>query len=314
MITGATQAEAAVLIVDTNEGVKEQTRRHAYIISMLGMDKIIAVFNKMDLIGYKEERFEKVKNELLKFFDDLGVKPSYMIPVSAKEGINIAKISSEMKWYKGPSLLRAIDSLRVSIEIKRRPLRLPLQDVYEMDGKKITVGRIISGALRKGQKVYFFPSLKEARIDSIKVFGERKVKARAGESIGLILDEGLFAKRGEVIAAEMNPPKITSRFKARVFWMSDKPLQVNGTVTLRCATQEVESFAEKIEKRINSSTLEIIEKNAKELKANEAGVVIFKTAKPIVVEKFSFIEELGRFIIERDYNLQGAGIITEAIL
>lgn len=314
MITGATQAEASVLIVDATEGIMEQTKRHAYIINMLGIGRVIAVFNKMDLVNYKEKRFKEIKTKLLKFLDKLEIKPLFIIPVSAKEDVNISERSSKMSWYKGSCLLKALDSFRLGIKTAEKPLRMPIQDIYEIEGKKIIVGRILSGEIIRGQEITLFPSLRQARINSIKVFGKFPKKAKAGENIGLILDEPSFAKRGEVIAQKENPPKPTNRFKGDIFWMSGEPLQINKTITLKCATQEVKCIAEKIEKRIDSSTLEIIEESANQLKLNEAGEVIFNTENPIVIEKFDFIEGLGRFVVERGYNLQGAGIITQIAL
>jgi len=245
------------------------------------------------------------------FFESLGVRPSFIIPISAKKGINITKRSPEISWYKGPALLEALDSLIIDAKTEKKPLRLPVQDIYEIDGKKIMVGKIDSGTIKRGQKVILSPSSKKAVINSIVLFEKEKTSAQAGENIGLLLKEGAVAERGEIIAEEENSPEVSSLFRGNIFWMSDEPLQVNKPVTLRCATQEVRCVAEKIEKRINSSTLEVLETNAKELKINEAGIVLFKTDEPIAIEKFSFIEEMGRFIIEQQYNLQGAGIITE---
>ncbi len=315
MISGASLAEAAVLIIDVREGLMEQTKRHAYIISMLGIDKMIVVFNKMDLVNYEKERFDRIKGQTLRFLEGLKKKPSFMIPVSSKEGANISKKSAKMSWYKGPSLLMALDLLELSTtKLAKKPLRFPVQDIYEINGEKIIIGRVTSGVLKRGQKVVFLPLMKEAKIKSIRTFGRVESKARPGENIGLTLSEPLSVKRGELFAQKENPPKSTNRFKGDIFWMSREPLQIDKTATLRCATQEVKCSAEKIEKRINSSTLEVIEENASELKLNESGVVVFKTEKPIAIEKFNVIEELGRFIIEHEYNLQGAGIIIETTI
>jgi len=310
MITGATQAEAAVLIVDTDEGVMEQTGRHAYIISMLGIDKLVIVFNKMDKVNFQEEKFNAVKDKLQKFMQELGVEPYEMIPISAREGDNVFKPSSRMKWYNGPTMLKALDSIKLGKREEKRPLRYPVQDIYQAEGKNIIVGRVESGVAKPGQELVLLPSGDKARIDSIAVFGEAKSKAEVGESIGLILKTSVPVKRGDVFIEDANMPKLTDHFKGNMFWMADEPLQVGKPVIFRCATQEVECVAEKIEKRINSSTLQILEENAKGLKLNEAGVVVLKTAKPVVLENFAFVRELGRFAIERDSVLQGAGIIT----
>ncbi len=313
MLTGATQAETALLLIDVNAGIKEQTRRHAYIIGMLGIDNVITVFNKMDLVNYKQERFEEAKTEFLKFMAGLGIKPYFIIPASAKDGANISRRTPQMNWYKGLCLLEALDSLRLNTKPAKKPLRFSIQDIYEIDGERIIVGKVLSGIIKQGQTITLFPPFKNTRISSIKVFGEAVKKACAGANIGLVLDESSSAKRGGVIAQKDDPPKPTNHFKGNIFWMSHEPLQINKTITLRCSIQEVKGIAEKIKKRIDTSTLEVLEENATELKINEAGVVVFKTEKPIIVEKFFFIEELGRFVIECEYNLRGAGIITEKL-
>ena len=311
MISGASLAEAAVLIIDVNEGVKEQTRRHSYIISMLGLDKIIVVANKMDLLDYKKERFDEVKSELLGFLENVKVKPSFVIPVSAREGVNISRKSKKMRWYGGPTFLDALDSFSLSKRSTDERLIFPIQDVYELDSEKIIVGRVASGMIKQGQKVVLLPTTSDATIKAIKVFQEKRTTARVGESIGLTLEEPLSVNRGEVLVEKENPPAPVDRFKGNIFWMSSEPLRVNKKITLRCATQEVGCAAEKIERRIDSSTLELIEENAMELRQNEAGIAIFKTERPILVERFPLVEELGRFVIEREYDLQGAGIVAE---
>lgn len=314
MITGASLAEAAVLIIDVNEGMAEQTTRHAYIATMLGIDDVIVIFNKMDLVDYSRERFEKVKGELVSFMENLGVRPSFLIPTSAKQGDNILKTSANMSWYEGPGLLQALDGLNIDRESAKKPLRFPVQDIYEIDGEKIIVGKVVSGIIKQDQQVILFPSGQEAKIKALRIFQGRKKKARQGENIGLTLAQPIPIRRGDVIVGKENTPRPTDRFKGNIFWMVEEPLQIGKTTTLRCATQEVDCIVEKIETRIDSSTLQVLEENANQLELNEAGTVIFKLKKPLIIEKFSFIEELGRFVIERQYNLQGAGIIiTEAV-
>jgi sulfate adenylyltransferase subunit 1 (EFTu-like GTPase family) len=278
---------------------------------MLGIEKIIILFNKMDRVEYNQERFQDVKSSLEQFMQRLGVRPSFMIPVSAKEGDNVSKRSSRMRWYKGPTLFEVLDSIKLERRLEKKPLRFPIQDIYELDSKKIVVGKVVSGVIKKGQDALYFPSVIKARVEAIETFGGKKAIAQVEENIGLLLSDVTPAKRGEVIASKEGAPRSVSQFKGNIFWMSEEPLEVGRRVTLRCSTQEVTSTVEKIERRINSSTLELIEEKAHELKINEAAIVTFKTERPIVIEKFSFIEELGRFVIERDYNLEGAGIIPK---
>jgi len=310
MITGATQASSAVLIVDTDEGVMEQTGRHAYIVNMLGIKDVVIIFNKMDLVEFKEDKFNKIKDQLLGFMQNLGVKPYAIIPVSAKEGDNISRGSSRMKWYKGPTLLKALDSLKLGARQEEKPLRYPVQDIYDVEGKRIIVGRVESGVLKEGEEIVVLPSGEKAKVKSIAVFGESQREAEAGESIGVVLEDKVSIKRGDVIVQGGDTPSPRNIIKGNMFWMSEEPLLVGKPMTFRCATQKVECTAERVERRINSSTLELVEENAKRLEQNEAGVVYLKSKEPIIVEDFSFIEELGRFVIERDHNLEGAGIIT----
>jgi sulfate adenylyltransferase large subunit len=310
MFTGATQAQAAVLLIDLNEGIREQSRRHAYILGMLGIQNVIVACNKMDLIQYSEETFNQIKNEFLKFLANVGIKPLFIIPISAREGANISHKSPQMKWFKGPSLLDGLDRIKADAEDIAKPFRFSVQDVYNIEGKKIIAGKVISGVVRKDQEVMLLPSKTKSRIASIEVFQRELAKAEGGENIGLTLQDDPHCERGGVISETGELPHLTERFKGDIFWMSEEPLRIHKKIVLRCATQEIPCVAEKIEKRINSSTLEIIEENAGELKTNEAAVVLFKTEKPLVIERFDFIEELGRFVIEQDYNIQGAGIIT----
>ena len=313
MITGATQAEAAVLLVDAAEGAMEQTRRHAYIAKLVGIDTVLLVVNKMDLVDYKQDIFSDVRNAILAFLEDLGIEVAAAIPISARAGDNVSKKSSEMNWYEGLTLLEALEGLEVSEDIAERPLRFPIQDVYEMDKERIIVGRVVSGMLRESQDVIVCPSMEETRVDSIRIFDGTKREALAGENIGLTLAGSSRAECGDVIAEKNDPPNPATSVRANVFWMSDEPLRKNEPLTFRCATQKVDCAAESIHERINSSTLEVIDTDAAELCANEAGIVTLKTAKPVVLEKFSFLRELGRFVIENRDNMLGVGIVTERL-
>lgn len=315
MVTGASQAEAAILLVDATSGIQDQTRLHAYLICLLGIKNIIIALNKIDLIDKKKTQIisEELKTKLSKIMADVGATNFCIIPVSAKYGINISKKSSLTRWYKGPCLLAAIDSLKPKKQISKIPLRLPIQDIYKINGEIIIVGKLSSSTIKQGQTVRLFPSLKDVRIKSIKIFEKNITKAYAGENIGLILDKPFFAKRGEVIASKEYPLQPTNYFKGNIFWMSDEPLGINTPLIFRCANQEIPCIAEHIEKAINPSTLVATETNIGMLKLNEIGVVLFKTENPVAIEEFNFIEELGRFVVEKNNTLQGIGIITQIL-
>jgi sulfate adenylyltransferase subunit 1 (EFTu-like GTPase family) len=214
-----------------------------------------------------------------------------------------------MNWYKGPCLLNALDLLKPDIKSEKKPLRFSIQDTYEIEGMTITAGKVLSGTIKQGQEVILLPSFKNTRINLIKVFDKPIKEAQAGKNIGLILEDSSFAKRGQIIVEKGDTTKPNNYLNANIFWMVDEPLKIEQPFLLRCATQDINCIIEKIEKRIDSSTLEIIEENAAELKINETGKVSIKVAQPLVIEKFSFLEELGRFVIERGEHIQGAGII-----
>jgi len=311
MITGASQAEAALLIVDADEGVQEQTKRHANILSMLNLQQVIVVMNKMDLVDYKEERFNEVKKELIEFLDSINIKPSYIIPISAKEGDNIAKKSENMSWYAGKTVLEALDTFTTKVSAVEKPLRYPVQDVYKFDNKRILAGRVESGVIKKGDKLLFLPSNSESSVKTIEDMHGEQQEAVAGKSTGITIEHPLFVERGEVACdPDKEKPTVTTRFKGKVFWMSKLPFEKAEKITLKIATQEVECLVEKIEKKLDSSTLKVLEEDASGLKEWEVGEMIFKTDGPVVIEGFNETPELGRFVLVKGEDVCAGGIVT----
>ncbi|MBW2985813.1 GTP-binding protein [Candidatus Woesearchaeota archaeon] len=311
MITGASQAEAALLIVDADEGVQEQTKRHAYILSMLGLKQVIVVMNKMDLVEYKEERFKEVEKNLLEFLGSLNIKPSYIIPISAKLGDNIAKKSENMSWYTGKTVLEALDTFESLASLSNAPLRYPIQDVYKFDDKRILAGRVEAGILKKGNRLLFLPSNKESTITTIEDMNGEVESVEAGKSTGITIEHPLFVERGEIACdPDAEKPTVTTRFRGKVFWMSKLPFNKSEKITLKCATQEVECVMEKIEKKLDSSTLAVLEEDASEIKEWEVGEIVFKTEAPVVIEDFNETPELGRFVLVKGEDVCAGGIVT----
>ena len=309
MITGASQAEAAILIVDVNEGVQEQTRRHAYILSLLGLDQVIVVMNKMDLINYKEEMYDEVKKELLKFLESININPTYVIPISAKGGDFIAKKTRNLSWYDGPTVLEALDTFKTKNSPRDKPLRFPVQDVYKYD-KRIIVGRIESGIIRVGDKIKILPSGEETIVKSIAEYMKENVmQAEAGKSTGIVTQDKVFVDRGDVITHLEDLPVITDTINAHIFWMDKQPFKKPERLLFKCATQEVMCSIEKIERVIDSSTLRLLRRDADEIRNREVADTVIKTEKPVVVEDFNKIQELGRFVLQRKDTCAG-GIIT----
>ncbi len=312
MVTGASEAEAAVFILDADEGIREQTRRHAYVLSLLGIEQVIVAVNKMDLVEYKQDRFEQVKAELLDFFSQLGIEPIMTIPVSAKLGENIARKSDKMPWYRGPILLDSLGELSSRSGAAQMPLRLPIQDCYDFDDKAILAGRIEAGTIQTGQDIVFIPSGKQAKVASIEILGPQRTSAEAGESIGITLDDTNGIHRGQVACPVDAPAITTDRFSASIFWLSKEPLDISEPLKLRCSTQQVGCKIEKIERLIDTASLELLATDAEKISATQVAHAIIKTDKPIAIETFVDTPELGRFVLLRKHDVEAGGIVVSA--
>ncbi|MEJ2744075.1 MAG: GTP-binding protein [bacterium] len=310
MITGASQAETSILVIDANEGVMEQTRRHAYVLGMLNLKRNILVLNKMDLVGFNREKFEAVRGEITSFLARLDITPSFVVPVSGTEGDNFASRSGRMPWYTGPTILEALDALEKDKDIREKPLRMPVQDVYRREGIDIAAGRIESGRLAGGDKITVFPERRKAEIARVLEFGKERRAAVAGESIGLALSGDGAVRRGDVFSSSDNVPRLERRLAASLFWMSPKPFTLGETLTLRANTQERQCAIGEIRRRIDSSTLDTVEEQARTLNETEVGEVVIEVDRPLAFELFSFIPEMGRFVLERGNDIVAGGIIT----
>ena len=311
MITGASQAEAAVLIVDAEEGVKEQTKRHSYMLSMLGLKQVVVVMNKMDLVDYSQDRFNEVRGELEKWLASIDIKIDVVIPISAIDGDNITTNSDKMPWYSGLTFLGSLDTLENTLPPEDKPLLFPVQDVYKIDDNRINVGRVEADSIEVGQEIMIMPGGETTKVKTVEKFLEETTKAVASESIGMTTEDAAFLDRGDVVCAPGNEPHITDSIAANMFWMSKRDFNNDTKLTMRCATQEISCKVEKIIKRINSSTLEIVGEDSDTVKNLEVAEVIIKTKKPIAIKNFNDVEELGRFVLVHDENICAGGIITK---
>ena len=312
MITGASQAEAAVLIIDAAEGVREQTRRHSYMLSMLGLKQVIVVLNKMDLVDYSQQHFGEVRRQAGKWLDSIGIEPMLYIPIAAINGDNIAQESEKMGWFEGPCFLKSLDTLKNRQLPEEKPLIFPVQDVYKIDDKRINVGRVESGGIAAGDSIKILPDGQVTKVKTVEKFLEDVKIASAGECIGITTEDSVFLDRGNIICTAGAEPKVTERINANVFWMDKKDYDGSRKLTLRCATQETGCKIEQIKKRIDSSTLQVIEQDAATVKNLEVAQVVIKCKKPIAVKDFNDVQELGRFVIVQDENICAGGIITSA--
>jgi len=311
MITGASQAQAALLIIDAEEGVQEQTRRHAYLLRMLGLEQVAVLINKMDRVGFTRSRFDEVEADVRRFLQAIGIEPMFVLPVSAKEGDNVANPSQRMDWYRGPTALDVLENFEVPVVPWDKPLRLPLQDVYKVGDKRMLVGRVESGVIRRGQPIVFLPAESESTVTSIEKFLAPPLEeARAGESIGITLKDPLFVERGQVASELDSRPRVTDTVEANLFWMNPAPMALGESLTIKQATQEVSATVTEIARRIDSSSLEVIAEGSAELKNNEIAEVTITTRKPICTETFYNVPELGRFVLRRGHDIVAGGIIT----
>jgi bifunctional enzyme CysN/CysC len=313
MVTGAANAEAALLLIDANEGVQENSRRHGYLLNLLGIRQIAVLVNKMDLEAYSQERFDQIEKEYRAYLKHIGVEPKVFIPIAAKHGDNIASRSVNMAWWNGPTVLETLDEFKVSDLPKDQPLRLPIQDVYRFDDRRILAGRVESGSIKVGDRLIFSPSNKTSSVKSIERWSSPvKESAQAGESIGITLSEQIFVERGAVAALESAPPYELTRFKARLFWLGRAPFRKGRHYKLKLATQEADCEIDSIEKVIDASTLETISRQQKEIMVgrHEVAELSIRTKRPIAFDAHSEIIATGRFVIVDGFDVSGGGIIV----
>jgi bifunctional enzyme CysN/CysC len=313
MITGAAQAEAALLLIDAQEGVQENSRRHGYLLHLLGIRQLVVLVNKMDLVGYAQARFESLEAEYRAWLKTLGVEPERFLPVAARTGDNIAGRSPRLPWWQGPTVLEALDAFRVAEPPVNQPLRFPIQDVYRFDERRILAGRVESGTLKVGDRLVFAPSSKTSTVKTIERWNApSRDTAAAGESIGITLTEQVFVERGAVAAHDTAPPCELARFKARVFWLGKQPFQKGRLYKLKLATQEAECEIESIERVIDASSLATVSRQQKEIFVgrHEVAELTLRSKRPLAFDVHAEVPATGRFVVVDGYDLAGGGIIA----
>ena len=318
MISGASQAEAALLVIDAHEGIQENTRRHGYMLSMLGIEQVVVLINKMDLIDYNEEKYNAIVAEYQEFLAKFGLKVDIFIPVSGREGDNVAGISENMPWYNGHSVLEVMDLLQKKPHPVDFPLRMMVQDVYKFaaqgDDRRIIAGTVDLGVLRRGDEVVFFPQGKKGRIKSIETFPKKDCsEASAGQAVGFTLEEQLYIKRGDLVARVSDPePSCSSRILVSLFWLGQKPLEVQKVYTLKYGTAKTQFHIEKINKVMNASNLEQFE-NPREVSHHSVAECVLKLRQNLAFDAANFSVKTSRFVIVDNYEICGGGIIRETV-
>ena len=317
MISGAARAEAAILVIDANEGIAENSKRHGYLLSMLGIKKVVVAVNKLDLINYDENIYNNIVNNFTNFLNDIGITPDSFVPVSARNGVNISVKSDLTKWYSGNSILETIDNFKSAQKEKDEPFRMFVQDVYKFSAngndKRIIAGTVNSGSIKSGDEIKFYPSEKTARITSIKKFNEPdKSSSKKGEAIGITIEPQLYLKPGELIFnSEIKPPALTNTFQANIIWMGKENLVLNKTYKLKIGTKKTEIIVKNILSTLNASNLQS-QKDNTEVKKYEVAKCLFEAKENIAFDLVENTEDTSRFVLIDNYDIAGGGIIISA--
>ena len=318
MITGASRAEAALLVIDAEEGVRENSRRHGYMLSLLGVRQLAVVVNKMDLVEYSESAFNAIAENYTAFLKEVGVEARFIIPASGRFGDNIAQPGGNMAWYTGPTVLEALDRFEKEPPALDQPLRLPVQDVYKFtkagDKRRLVVGTVDSGIVEVGDELVFFPSGKRSRVASIEAFNRPSLtRAGAGEATALTLDEQIYVTRGELACRASEPaPKVATRVRASLFWMGREPLQVGREYLLKMGGARTPVWVEKILRVIDASDLSVSQESDR-VERHAVAECILRTRRAVAFDPAEDNARTSRFVIVDQYEIRGGGILREAL-
>jgi bifunctional enzyme CysN/CysC len=314
MITGASQADGAILLIDASEGVREQTRRHGYLLHLLGIRQVAVVVNKMDRVDFSQEHFNQIATEISSYLTELGVKPIAVIPISARQGDGVAVLTPSIDWYDGLPVLGALDQFLPATASQDLALRLPVQAIYKFDDRRIIVGRIESGRISVGDEIVVMPGEKLARVKSIESWpvpsGAQPLKTlEVGRSAGITLDRELFIERGNLISISTAPSAVSRHIRARIFWLHATPISAGAPVTLRSGTAEVHGRISAIAKAVDPGELQAEETET--IRQNHVGEVEIELTTPLAADPYSVNPLTGRFALDVDGRISGGGLVLE---
>ena len=319
MITGASQADAAVLVISCADGVQAQTREHAYLAKVLGINQLIVGINKMDAVNYDRVKYEEVKASIMNLLKTVGYDTSKIlaIPYSALAGENVAKKSEKMTWYNGPTLLEALDTFQVPPKPTDKPLRLPIQDVYSISGfGTVPVGRVETGVMKPGDQIIIMPSGVKTEVKSIEMHHQQLQKAEPGDNIGFNIKgvDKKDVKRGDVVGPANNPPTVVQEFTAQIVVINHPTAIAPGyTPVFHIHTAQVAATITEIAEKKDPKTGQTLQKNPEFIKNGDVAIVKVRPTKPVVVEKYSEFPQLGRFAIRDMGQTVAAGIVLDIV-
>jgi sulfate adenylyltransferase large subunit len=318
MATGASTADAAIVLVDARRGVLPQSRRHAYIATLLGVRHVIVAVNKMDLVDYDAETFASIRSDFERFARyaaaESGHAPElHFIPVSALLGVNVVRVSDETPWYEGPSLLELLESLPTAVRSDTAAFRLPVQRVIRPDqGFRGFAGQIASGTIRVGDRVSVLPSGRTSRVERIVTYDGDLEVAHAPLSVTLTLEDELDISRGDLLTLAGEEAQVARRFAASLVWMDGRPLEASRRYLLKHASQTVPAEV-RLRQRVDLE--QSVSEPARVLEMNSIGVAEIETRRPIALERYSENRTLGAFVlIDAETNATaGAGMVREVL-
>lgn len=311
MITGASTANLALILVDVTQGIVEQTKRHSFIASMLGISHIVYCINKMDLVNYSKEKFLQLKAELEQFSAKLNTKDVRFIPMSALHGDNVVKRSDKMNWYEGGTLLHTLENIHIASDYNHIDCRFPVQYVIDSgENRNAFAGRVAGGVFKKGDEVMLLPSRSVTRIKKIETMDREIQEAFSPMSVSIYLEDDIEIKRGDMIVRPNNSPKITQDFNAMICWLSDSPMQMNQKYLIQHTTNQGECFVEELKYKIDINTLHRIEKDTL-IGANDIVRISIHSSVPFFVDRYDRNRNTGSIIlIDAETNITvAAGMI-----
>jgi sulfate adenylyltransferase large subunit/phosphoadenylyl-sulfate reductase (thioredoxin) len=312
MITGAAQADAALLLIDASEGVRDQTRRHGYLLHLLGISQVAVVINKMDLVSFDEKRFHEIEADIVGHLSQFGLSPTALIPISARNGDGVAARTASIGWYSGPTVIEVLDRFAAAKPLADLPLRIPVQAVYKFDDQRIVAGRVESGRIAVGDPVVIMPRGTQTWVQSIEAWpapldAVSPRVAHAGRSIGLILEHHVFVDRGDIISVTEPAPRAATRLRARIFWLDTAPLTLGDTVSVRVGMAECSGTIALIENAVDPA--DITADGASIIQQNQVGEIEIALTRPIAADLYASNPRTGRLVLDRGGRIAGGGLI-----
>lgn len=315
MVTGASTANAAIILIDARNGVTEQTCRHSYIASLLRIPHVIVCVNKMDLVDYSHEAFSAIQKEYAAFAEKLDIRDVCYVPISALHGDNVVDASSKMPWYSGGTLRQVLENLEIGNDHNLTDPRFPVQYVIrpmsdEFHDYRGYAGRIAGGVFKPGEEVIVLPSMLKSRIKSIDIYKEQAEIAYPPMSVTISLDDDIDISRGDMLVKAGNMPQVTQDIDIMVCWMNEKPMQVNGKYAVKHTTRDVRCIIKEVKYKVNVNNLEKIEDDLN-VGLNDIACVSIRTTKPLFVDSYKSNRRTGALIIidEATNNTIGVGMV-----